>query len=334
MAIEPHLDAWIEQLCRRGGTDILLTAGSAPLLRVDGRLLPLAEAGPLSGEDIEDITRGQFPEPEGDGQHFRRQYVETLHGHRELDFSFPWRDQGRVRAARSTNGSARCPSVSSQCKDPFPEELGLPPAIVKMLRGPRASSSCSPVPASGKSTTLASMIDYINARRRLHILTLEDPVEYVHSHKLSAVNQREVGFDTNSFARGLRAALREDPDVVLVGEMRDPESISVALSIAETGHLVFATLHTNDTAQALDRIVDVFPAERQAQIRVQLAGTLLAVVYQRLLPEHGGGLVAAIRSHGGRPRRAKPDPGKARRASCATPWLPTEATACRPSSSA
>jgi twitching motility protein PilT len=147
---------------------------------------------------------------------------------------------------------------------------------------------------SGKSTTLASMLDWINENRKVHIITIEDPVEYMHHHKNSAINQREIGPDADDFYTALRSALREDPDVLLVGEMRDPESIGVALSIAETGHLVFATLHTNDTAQALDRIVDVFPAERRDQIQVQLASTLQAVIYQRLMPRKHGGLIAAF----------------------------------------
>jgi twitching motility protein PilT len=138
------------------------------------------------------------------------------------------------------------------------------------------------------------VINWINERRACHIITIEDPIEYLHEHKRAAVHQRQVGEDTASFAVGLRAALREDPDVVLIGEMRDLESIQTALTIAETGHLVFATLHTNDTAQALDRIVDVFPAERQVQIRVQLASALTGIIYQRLLPKVGGGLVAAF----------------------------------------
>ena len=147
---------------------------------------------------------------------------------------------------------------------------------------------------SGKSTTLASIIARINETRSLHILTIEDPVEYVHEHGLSAVSQREVGVDSPSFERALRSALREDPDVLLVGEMRDLESIQLALTLAETGHLVFSTLHTNDAAQAIDRIIDVFPAFRQEQIRVQLAACLGAVVAQRLVPRIGGGMVAAF----------------------------------------
>ena len=146
---------------------------------------------------------------------------------------------------------------------------------------------------SGKSTTLASMVDQVNRPRRCHILTIEDPIEYVHEHGLGAVNQREVGADTDSFARGLRSALREDPDVLMVGEMRDLESIDTVLTMAETGHLVFATLHTNDTSQAIDRLVGVFPGEQQNQARLQLSACLVGVVYQRLIPKIGGGLVAA-----------------------------------------
>jgi twitching motility protein PilT len=146
---------------------------------------------------------------------------------------------------------------------------------------------------SGKSTTLASIIDWINTNRAVHIITVEDPIEYVHEHKRSAVNQREVGEDTETFAAALRSCLREDPDVILVGEMRDLESIRFALTLAETGHVVFATLHTNDTAQAVDRLIDVFPGDQQPQIRVQLASTLTGVVYQRLVPRIDGGMVAA-----------------------------------------
>jgi twitching motility protein PilT len=146
---------------------------------------------------------------------------------------------------------------------------------------------------SGKSTTLAAIVNRINETRAAHVLTIEDPIEYIHENKKSVVNQREVGVDSPSFARALRSALREDPDVVLVGEMRDPESIQIALTLAETGHLVLATLHTNDAPQAVDRIIDVFPADQQEQVRVQLAASLNTVIAQRLLPKVGGGMVAA-----------------------------------------
>ena len=174
------------------------------------------------------------------------------------------------------------------------DELGLPPIAEWIARLPRGLVLLTGPTGSGKSTTLASIIDRINATRALHILTIEDPIEYVHTHNVSAVNQREIGVDSPSFERALRSALREDPDVLLVGEMRDLESIQLALTLAETGHLVFSTLHTNDAAQAIDRIIDVFPAFRQEQIRVQLAASLGAVIAQRLVPRIGGGMVASF----------------------------------------
>src|SRR5207245_3420313 len=171
--------------------------------------------------------------------------------------------------------------------------LGVPPAVQDWAQLRRGLVLVTGPTGGGKSTTLAAIIDWINRNRRVHIITIEDPIEYVHDHAQSAVDQREVGDDTASFADALRSALREDPDVLLVGEMRDLESIRFALTIAETGHLVFATLHTNDVAQALARIVDVFPAEQQAQVRVQLAAALTGIVYQRLIPRARGGMVVA-----------------------------------------
>ena len=174
------------------------------------------------------------------------------------------------------------------------EELGLPPVAEWLSHLPRGLVLLTGPTGSGKSTTLASVIDRINQTRALHVLTIEDPIEYVHKHGLSAITQREVGTDSPSFERALRSALREDPDVLLVGEMRDLESIQLALTLAETGHLVFSTLHTNDTSQAIDRIIDVFPGWRQDQIRVQLGASLGAVIAQRLVPRIDGGMVAAF----------------------------------------
>jgi twitching motility protein PilT len=176
---------------------------------------------------------------------------------------------------------------------PSPDDLGLPPMLLELSLRHQGLVLMTGPTGSGKSTTLASLIDLINRTRGCHIITIEDPIEYVHDHKLSAVNQREVGTDTANFPDALRSVLREDPDVLLVGEMRDLESIRFALTVAETGHLVFATLHTNDTAQSIGRMIDVFPAEQQAQIRVQLAAALSCVVYQRLVPRLGGGMTAA-----------------------------------------
>src|SRR6202167_3465718 len=173
-------------------------------------------------------------------------------------------------------------------------ELDLPPTAEWLSQLPRGFVLVTGPTGSGKSTTLAAIIDRINETRACHILTIEDPVEYVHYHKQSAVTQREIGLDSPSFDRALRSALREDPDVLLLGEMRDIESIQIALTMAETGHLVFATLHTNDAAQAVDRIIDVFPDWRQDQIRTQLSASLAAIVAQRLVPRIGGGMVAAF----------------------------------------
>jgi twitching motility protein PilT len=177
---------------------------------------------------------------------------------------------------------------------PTMDQLYLPPVVRGFPNLHQGLVLVTGPTGSGKSTTLASLIDAVNTYRACHILTIEDPIEYIHGHKQSTVNQREVGTDTASFPDALRSALREDPDVLLVGEMRDLESIRFALTIAETGHLVFATLHTNDAAQSIARIVDVFPAEQQAQIRVQLSAALTGIVYQRLVPRLGGGLVAAF----------------------------------------
>jgi twitching motility protein PilT len=213
---------------------------------------------------------------------------------REHDFSFNWRDVARVRGnAYSQRGTTAIALRIVTRKIPTMDQLGLP-TVVRGFAGLHQGLVLVTGPTgSGKSTTMASIIDQINTDRACHIITIEDPIEYVHEPRRAVVSQREVGLDTASFPDALRSSLREDPDVLLVGEMRDLESIRFALSIAETGHLVFASLHTNDTAQALARIVDVFPAEQQAQVRTQLAAALTAIVYQRLLPRVGGGLVAA-----------------------------------------
>lgn len=213
----------------------------------------------------------------------------------DVDFSFDWSQNARLRGnVFRQRGSDALALRMVPYEIPGFDALGIPHVVRDMVRAPQGLVLVTGPTGSGKSTTLASMIDTVNRERACHILTIEDPIEYVYGHKTSAVNQREVGIDTPSFASALRSALREDPDVLLVGEMRDTESIATALTIAETGHLVFATLHTNDTAQAIDRIVDVFPAERRTQIQVQLSATLQGVVYQRLVPRLAGGLVAAF----------------------------------------
>jgi twitching motility protein PilT len=230
--------------------------------------------------------RARVLEPE----HFAR--FEQSH---EVDFSFSWNDLARIRGNAFHQRGQRALSLRMfPARIPQFAELGLPPVMAQLAELPQGFVLVTGPTGSGKSTTLASLIDFINQRRDVHILTIEDPIEYLHFHRRAAINQREIGTDSASFERALRAALREDPDVVLVGEMRDLETIQMALTMAETGHLVFATLHTNDAAQAVDRIVDVFPESRQDQIRVQLAASIAGVVAQRLVPRTEGGRVAAF----------------------------------------
>jgi len=285
-AAAKRVDDLIGKMWDRKGTDLLITAGAPPLVRVDGHLTPLHAEDVLTGKDTRALADAFLGSSEYGGESA---------DNREIDFSFSWRDLGRVRGnafqQRGTMGIA----LRMMPKEiPTFDDIGMPPSVRALAGLGQGLVLVTGPTGSGKSTTLAALIDWINVNRAVHVLTIEDPIEYVHDHKSSAINQREVGADTESFAMALRSALREDPDVLLVGEMRDLESIQFALTLAETGHLVFATLHTNDSAQAIDRLVDVFPADRQSQIRVQLANTLTAVVYQRLVPKIGGGRIAAF----------------------------------------
>jgi twitching motility protein PilT len=212
----------------------------------------------------------------------------------DVDFAFSWGDKARIRGSIFTQrGETALALRVIPARIPTFDDLGLPQAASWVAQQPRGFVLVTGPTGSGKSTTLAAIVDKINETRACHILTIEDPVEYVHNHKMAAVSQREVGLDSPSFDRALRSALREDPDVLLIGEMRDIDSIQIALTMAETGHLVFATLHTNDAPQAIDRIIDVFPAWRQEQTKVQLASSLSAIIAQRLIPKIGGGMVAA-----------------------------------------
>ncbi|MBE8525718.1 type IV pilus twitching motility protein PilT [Amycolatopsis sp. H6(2020)] len=283
--IGSRVDGLLEALWQARGTDLLLTAGLPPQLRVHGDLSAVPGHPVLTGED----TRALLAELLTDDQAL------AWRAAREFDFSFGWRDEARVRGnAFTQRGETVVALRMIPRRIPSMADLGLPPVLADFARRHQGLVLVTGPTGSGKSTTLAAVIDRINSERACHILTVEDPIEYVHEHRRSAVNQREVGTDTESFPAALRSALREDPDVLLVGEMRDLESIRFALTIAETGHLVFATLHTNDTAQSLARMIDVFPAGQQEQVRVQLAAALTGIVYQRLLPRIGGGLVAAF----------------------------------------
>jgi twitching motility protein PilT len=277
-------DHLLEELWHSKGTDLLLSPGLPPMVRVDGDLGPLEGYGPVDADATLDLLE-QMATPA---------QARAFEAGDELDFSFTWRKQARLRGnAFRTTGEVAIALRLIPHDIPTFDDLGLPPVFERFAGLRQGLVLVTGPTGAGKSTTLASVIDRINAERACHIITVENPIEYVYSSRRAVVHQREVGDDTASFPTALRSALREDPDVLLVGEMRDLESISFALTLAETGHLVFATLHTNDTAQALDRIVDVFPSDRQAQIRVQLANALTGIVYQRLVPRAGGGLVAA-----------------------------------------
>jgi twitching motility protein PilT len=276
---------WLQTLWDQKGSDLLLTSGSAPRVRVDGMLRPLEGEAPLTHEAIHAIVDGLLTSDQR----------ATLKEHRDVDFSFSYLDKARLRGSAFTQrGDTALALRMIPAEIPSFEQLGLPPVAEWISRLPRGLILLTGPTGAGKSTTLASIIDRINQTRAVHILTIEDPVEYMHQHSISAVSQREVGIDSPSFERALRSALREDPDVLLVGEMRDLESIQLAITMAETGHLVFSTLHTNDASQAVDRMIDVFPDWRQDQIRVQLSASLGAVVAQRLIPKIGGGMVAAF----------------------------------------
>ncbi len=282
--IGDRVDRLLDSLWVAGGTDLMLTAGLPPMLRVDGTLAPVAGEATLTAEDTDALLAEVLTTHQQDAW-------ATAH---EFDFSFSWREHARIRGNAFTQRGLTAVALRMIPREiPSPDDLGLPPALRDLSMRHQGLILMTGPTGSGKSTTLASLVDLINRNRGCHIITIEDPIEYIHDHKMAAVNQREVGTDTGNFSNALRSVLREDPDVLLVGEMRDLESIAFALTVAETGHLVFATLHTNDTAQSLGRMIDVFPAEQQAQIRVQLASALSCVVYQRLVPRVGGGMIAA-----------------------------------------
>ena len=279
------IDPWLQLLWDRKGSDLLLSAGSAPRLRLDGELVPVDAVPNLTPDQVGHVIDSLLlPEQS-----------ESFEKQRDFDFSFSWNNLARIRGnAFHQRGSPALELRMIPMRIPTFEELLLPAVTNSIASLPRGFVLVTGPTGSGKSTTLASVVDYINENRRIHVITIEDPIEYLHHHKLSIIDQREVGVDSPSFERGLRAALREDPDVLLIGEMRDLESIQIALTMAETGHLVFGTLHTYDAPQAIDRIIDVFPAERKDLIRIQLAGSLAAVIAQRLVNRADGGRVAAF----------------------------------------
>src|SRR5215471_4091603 len=280
MTIEQALDRLLEV----GGSDLLISCGSPPRLRRDGRLEAL-DGLLLTPASVEPMVRGLLDDTQW----------HELQTRRNVDFAFTWRERVRIRGnAYFQRGALAAAFRMLPLRIPTFEELGVPESVYKLIDRHQGLILVTGPTGSGKSTTQAAMIDYVNRNRPCHIVTVEDPIEYVHAHQAALVDQRQVGIDTPSFVEALRAVFREDPDVVLIGEMRDLETMASALSIAETGHLVLATVHTNDASQAVDRILDAFPTGQVQQARVQLAACLAGVIYQQLLPAVGGGRVAAF----------------------------------------
>jgi twitching motility protein PilT len=282
MDIHAALGAAIQSAVDTDATDLALSIGSVPLVRVDGAIQPVKGLPVITDEIMAEFLRDLL-----DDEHLAQLWAD-----RDIDFAFSF---GEDRLRGNVFFQRGLPTVALrliQQRIPDFDEIGLPHSVRELIELQRGLILFTGPTGSGKSTSMATLVDAINATRPCHILTIEDPIEYLHLNRRAVVHQREVGIDAQSFERALRAALREDPDVVLVGEMRDPESIAITLTLAETGHLVLSSLHTNDAPQALDRIVDVFTAERQGQIRLQLANTLAAVIAQRLVPRVGGGILA------------------------------------------
>ncbi|HVT61392.1 MAG TPA: type IV pilus twitching motility protein PilT [Thermoanaerobaculia bacterium] len=274
----PTLNQLLKDMVGQGGSDLHITTNSAPQVRVDGVLRPM-NLPPMTPSETKQLAYSILT----DNQKHRLE--EDL----EIDLSFGLKGLARFRA----NIFHQRGAIGAAFRQiPFEirgfRELGLPAVIERMCEKPRGLILVTGPTGSGKSTTLAAMLDKVNRERHEHIVTVEDPVEYLHSHKSCIVNQREIHADTHSFAAALRSALRQDPDVVLIGEMRDLETVESALRIAETGHLTFATLHTNSAAQSINRIIDVFPAHQQSQIRAQLSLVLEGIICQALLPRAGG----------------------------------------------
>ncbi len=284
--MKTDIDTLLRTLVIKKASDLHLQAGSPPIFRIHGEL-EITDLAPLTSEEIE----ARFVDTIMDKE--QKKKFEDDH-HIDLSYAVPGVARFRVNVFQQRGNVGAVMRVIPY-EIPTIDELGLPPIVKELASNPHGLILVTGPTGSGKSTTLAAIIDYINARDKAHIITIEDPIEFAFAGKSCLINQRELGKDTNSFADALRDALREDPDVILVGEMRDLDTISNAITAAETGHLVFATLHTNDAAQTVDRIIDVFPTDQQEQIRTQLAATLLGVVSQTLLKKKDGtGRVAAF----------------------------------------
>lgn len=289
---QPRIEILLEEVVKKKASDMHLQVGLPPMLRVDGGLVAVSGADALTDEAVETLIFAILDEDQ----------KQILLKDKEFDFSFAFGDLGRFRVnAFHERGNLAAALRLIPNEIPSLEQLGLPEIVSKFAEYPRGLVLVTGPTGSGKSTSLASLINKINIEQARHIITIEDPIEYTHNSKKSVIVQREVHYDTYSFSAALRSALRQDPDVVLLGEMRDLETIASAITIAETGHLVFATLHTNGAAQSIDRMIDVFPPHQQPQIRSQLSNILMAICSQRLIPTIGGGRIAAAEIMTGTP---------------------------------
>lgn len=273
----------LKMMAERGGSDLHVKAGSPPFIRIDGELHPL-ELPRISESDAEKLAASMLDERQ----------LSAFDAGREVDFAYEIRGLGRFRVnVFKQRGSAAIAMRKLGPSDLTIEELGLPPVVKKLADEPRGLVLVTGTAGSGKTTTLAAIVNHINSTRRAHIVTIEDPIEIVHYDKLSLIDQREIGCDTESYAAALKAVVRQDPNVILIGEMRDAETVGAALSAAEIGNLILSTLHTVDATETINRIIDFFPPHQQKQIRLMLASTLKGIVSQRLLPKVGGGRIVA-----------------------------------------
>jgi twitching motility protein PilT len=282
---ELKINGYLQMVAQQGGSDLHLSVGRPPIIRIDGKLYPISGEKKLAAGDIEELARAVLNDEQW----------ERLKRERQIDFSVDLAGKARFRSnIYFQKGSLGAAFRMIPGKIRTLEELNLPPSLYEFTKPSQGFVLVTGPCGHGKSTTLAALIDYINRTRQDHIITVEDPIEYMFDPDMCIIDQREILQDALNFPSALRAIFREDADVVMVGEMRDVETISTAITAAETGHLIFATLHTNDAAQTVDRIVDVFPAHQQNQIRMQLAQSLLGIVSQRLVNRIGGGRVPAV----------------------------------------
>lgn len=280
------LDEWLRKIVQCGASDLHIKAGRTPLMRLKGDLVPIENTEPLSSEEVQKQIYSITSSTQ----------QQKLEEEKELDFSFQIRGLARFRGnVFYQRGMLSAVFRAIPSKIPTTEELGLPLVLKELISRPQGLFLVTGPTGSGKSTTLAALVQHVNENFPKHIITIEDPIEFAYADAKSSINQREVGTDTNDFAQALRRALRQDPDIILMGELRDRETITTAITAAETGHMVLGTLHTNDAKQSINRILDTFPAEAQGQVRIQLASALLCVVSQRLIKRMDGhGRVAAI----------------------------------------